>query len=255
MSKQAFLIDLDGVLYVGDSPVPGAAETIAALKKKGYNIRFLSNTTRKSRKTIVDRLGSMGFDIGTGEVFTPAVAAIAYIKKTGISGVHLLTTGDVDKEFAESGIFSRSDGVEAVVVGDAGDNFSYERMNSAFRFLLEGAALIALEKDRYWMAEDGLMLSAGPFVSALEYATGNVAVVMGKPSRTFFELALDSMGAGAAEAAMIGDDVITDIGGAIRCGMRGILVRTGKFRPETLQSAEMKPTAVIPSIAHLETLL
>ncbi len=255
MSKKAFLIDLDGVLYVGDSPVPGAAETISTLKKEGYNIRFLSNTTRKSRETIVARLGSMGFDIGTGEVFTPAVAAIAYIKKTGISGVHLLTTGDVDKEFAKAGIFSCHDGVEAVVVGDAGDNFSYGRMNTAFRFLLEGASLIALEKDRYWMSEEGLMLSAGPFVSALEYATGNAAVVMGKPSRTFFELALNSMGAGASEAVMIGDDVMTDIGGSVRCGMQGILVRTGKYRPETLQAAEIKPNAVIRSIADLETLL
>ena len=169
--------------------------------------------------------------------------------------MHLLTTGDVDSEFAESGIFSRSEGVEAVIVGDAGDNFSYERMNCAFRLILEGASLIALEKDRYWMAKEGLVLSAGPFVSALEYATGNEAVVMGKPSRKFFELALDSMGAGVSDAAMIGDDVITDIGGAIRCGLKGILVRTGKFRPETLQAAEIKPTAVIPSIAHLETLL
>lgn len=197
----------------------------------------------------------MGFDIGPGEIFTPAVAAISFIKKAGISGVHLLTTGDVDKEFAEAGIYSCSDGVDAVIVGDAGDNFSYERMNGAFRFLLEGAGLIALEKDRYWMAGDGMMLSAGPFVSALEYATGKTAAIMGKPSKTFFELALDSMGVGASDTAMVGDDIMTDIGGSISCGIDGILVRTGKFRPETLQAAEVKPTAVIRSVAHLETIL
>ena len=91
--------------------------------------------------------------------------------------------------------------------------FTYTRLNEAFRQLLEGAELIALEKDRYWMGNDGMMLSAGPFVAALEYASGKKAVVMGKPSRDFFMRALASMNARPDHSVMIGDDVVTDIGG------------------------------------------
>jgi HAD superfamily hydrolase (TIGR01458 family) len=124
-------------------------------------------------------------------------------------------------------------------------------MNLAFRLLLDGAILLALEKDRFWMGRDGLLLSAGPFVAALEYASGKSAEVIGKPSPQFFRLALDSMDAVPGESAMIGDDILTDIGGAMALGMKGILVRTGKFRPDVLAGAGVKPTRVIDSIAAI----
>jgi len=138
-----------------------------------------------------------------------------------------------------------------VVVGDAEDGFTYDRLNRAFRLVMEGARIIALEKDRYWMGADGLCLSAGPFVAALEYATGAVAEVVGKPSSDFFEIALAGMGASAQETAMIGDDINTDVGGAKNLGMMGILVRTGKYREDLLDRSSVIPDLILESISEL----
>jgi HAD superfamily hydrolase (TIGR01458 family) len=252
---QGFLIDLDGVLYVGDKPLKGAQAAIGNLREKGYTLRFVSNTTRKCRNTIAGRLSAMGFDIPEEYIFTPPLAAIAHMKKTGKRHCHLLTTGDVDRDFEHACVQDTSTKKDYVIVGDAGEMMTYDNLNMAFRHLMDGAELIALEKDRYWMAHDGLSLSAGPFVEALEFATGKTATVMGKPSKAFFDLALCDMGLPSSQVAMIGDDIISDIGGAHRAGMRSILVRTGKFREEAWKNAMIKPTQVIDSIAQLDSML
>ena len=120
---------------------------------------------------------------------------------------------------------------------------------------MNGAELIALEKDRYWMSPDGLSLSAGPFVSALEFATAKSATVIGKPSKAFFNSALKDMSLQPDQVAMIGDDIITDIGGANEAGMKSILVRTGKYRQDTLTNSGITPTYIIESFAHLAEIL
>jgi HAD superfamily hydrolase (TIGR01458 family) len=132
---------------------------------------------------------------------------------------------------------------------------TYDLLNAAFRAVTGGAEIIALEKDRYWMAPDGVMLSAGPFVAALEFAAGKTATVMGKPSKAFFEMALRDMDLRPDQAVMVGDDIITDIAGARKTGMKAVLVRTGKYREDTLRTAAIKPTYVIDSIARLGDIL
>jgi HAD superfamily hydrolase (TIGR01458 family) len=255
MVIDGLLIDLDGVLYVGDEGTPGAAGMLEVIRDNHIPFRFVSNTTRKSRRTISRRLQAMGFRVGPDEIFTPAVAAIAWLRRQGSPRVHLITTGDVDSEFIDAGISPVDRDVEQVVVGDAGDNFTYARMNHAFRFVMDGAGILALEKDRYWMAPDGLALSAGPFVHALEFATREKALVMGKPSPEFFRLALEALALPAGRVAMIGDDIETDIGGAMSCGMQGVLVRTGKFRPEVTRASPVTPSAIIDTFAGLGKLL
>lgn len=255
MKIRSLLIDLDGVLYTGDRLIPGAAETLAWLARRNYTFRFISNTTRRSRTAIALRLGRMGLDIPPSSIFTPAVAATAFIRDRGGSVVHLLATADVCREFEDSGLICRQEESDYVVVGDAGDGFTYRDLTVAFRNVLRGIPLLALERDRYWMGEDGLLLSAGPFVAAIEYATGARAELIGKPSANFFKRALDSMGAVPEKTAMVGDDVLTDIGGAMECGMQGVLVRTGKFREDTLRDAPRAPNAVIDSIADLPAFL
>jgi HAD superfamily hydrolase (TIGR01458 family) len=252
---RGFLIDLDGVLYVCDQVINGGRESIDLIRDRKYTFRFVSNTTRKCRKTIAERLSSMGFDIPAEYIFTPPLAAVAYIKNSGKHHCYLLTTGDVYQDFNQEWICNDIAPIDHVILGDAGDKVSYDSLNTAFRHLMNGADLIALENDRYWMAPDGLALSAGPFVHALEFATGKTATVMGKPSKTFFELALRDMGLRADEVAMIGDDILTDIGGARSLGMQGILVRTGKYRKDALDKAVVKPDYVIDSIAQLQDIL
>lgn len=247
----AFLMDLDGVLYVGRSPVPGARECLERMEELGYRFRFVSNSTRRCRESVAKRLSDMGYRIQPEHIFTPSVAAADRILRTGKRRCYLLSTGDVHRDFEDAGIVIAEDDVDFVVIGDAGSSFTFERLNAAFNHVLEGADIIALEMDRYWRDSDGLVLSAGPFVAAIEYATGKRATLVGKPSPELFNMALRDMGVSASEAAMIGDDIITDVGGAQRIGMRGILVRTGKYRPEHVESSGVKPDCVLDSIADL----
>jgi HAD superfamily hydrolase (TIGR01458 family) len=194
----------------------------------------------------------MGFSIPELKIFTPAVAVADYLSRSNYQTVYLLTTAEVASEISASGhVRNDPESAQSVVIGDAADRFTYAGLNTAFRLLLGGAELVALERDRSWKGADGMMLSAGPFVAALEYATRKEARVMGKPSPAFFRQALLSLGAKASQVVMIGDDIETDIGGAISCGMTGILVRTGKFRKEMLDHALRRPSVVLDSIADL----
>lgn len=255
MDPEAFLIDLDGVLHTGGSLIPGADEALQYLEDHGYPFRVLSNTTRRSRQGLVSHLSGMGLEIPLSHIFTPAMAAAALISWKGGDGAFILAAPEVVEELGGQGISQRSLGSGFVVVGDAGDLLTYGSLTEAFRQIIGGAELIALEKDRYWMGSGGLMLSAGPFVAALEYATGRKAAVVGKPSGDFFTLALDSMGASPGCSVMIGDDPVTDIGGAVSRGLTGILVRTGKFRQDPGDGDPLPPAKVISSIADLPSLL
>ena len=252
---RGFLIDLDGVLYIGDQAIKGAQESIDLLRERKYSFRFVSNSTRKCRNKISEQLSSMGFDIPLEYIFTPALVAVACLKNSGKHHCYLLTTEDVYRDFEQEGFYDTGSMVDSVIIGDAGDKLTYESLNTAFRHLMDGADLIALENDRYWMAPDGLSLSAGPFVQALEFATGKTATVVGKPSKTFFKLALRDMGLRADQVAMIGDDIRTDIGGARSMGIQGILVRTGKYRKDAVDNSEIKPECIIDSIAQLRDIL
>jgi HAD superfamily hydrolase (TIGR01458 family) len=252
---KGFLIDLDGVLYVGNRPISGASAAIQYLIDEKYELRFVSNTTRKCRATIARNLSIMGIDIPKQYIFTPPLAAIAYMKNAGRDQCYLLTTGDVEEDFKQFRMCTPEARPDFVVIGDAGDKITYGTLNRAFRYLMDGADLIALEKDRYWMAPDGLSLSAGPIISALEFATGKTAAVMGKPSAAFFGMALQDMGLLPGQVAMIGDDITTDIGGAQHAGMAGILVRTGKYQRDVVECSAIKPDHTFDSIAQIREIL
>lgn len=252
---RAFLIDLDGVLYVGRNPVPGARECLDLMERRGYGYRFVSNSTRRRRSSVAARLKDLGYEIPEERIFTPPLAAIEHMKRSGKERCFLLATGDVHRDFEDAGITITEKGVDYVVVGDAGERFTFESLNKALRLILEGAEIMALERDRYWMQSDGLVLSTGPFVAALEYATTKRSLLMGKPSRDFFGLALRDLGVKPEDAAMIGDDILTDVDGAQQMGMKGFLVKTGKYREEALTSCGVNPDLVLESLASLAELL
>lgn len=248
---RGFLIDLDGVMYTGNTPIPGAREALSFLQERGFSYRFLSNTTRNCRHTIAQKLARMGLAIPESLIFTPAVAASVYLKNSGRHNYRFLITGDVIRDFPKNERETRHQKTDLVIVGDAGDKFTYASLNDAFRDMVDGADLIALERDHYWMAPDGLSLSAGPFVTALESATGKKALLMGKPSRAFFDLALGDMGLKTRDVVMIGDDIATDVGGAQEAGLRGVLVRTGKYREEIVKKSPIRPDMILDSIADI----
>jgi len=250
------LLDIDGVLYVGDSPIPGAVEALAELRGLSGGIRLVTNTTSRSRASIVEHLHELGFDVAAREVLTPAALAVRHCRERGHRAVKLLVSDALREDLQELERPAEAErSVDALVLGDLGDGFSAEALNGAFRLLMDGAELVALQHNRYWRRADGLVLDVGAYSAALEYASGREAVVVGKPSPDFFAAALADLDAAPDRAVMLGDDIEADVGGAIAAGLRGILVRTGKFREDLLASSQVTPTAILDSIAELPALL
>jgi HAD superfamily hydrolase (TIGR01458 family) len=250
---EGLLLDLSGVVYVEDEAVPGAAEALRRLRDRGTPIRLVTNTTMRPRRSILERLERLGLEADPSELLSPATLAAKRCAEAGYESVSLVVLDDLREDL--EGLEEKGDSVDAVVVGDLGDRWDYDVLNRAFRSLMDGADLIALQKNRYWETSEGLSLDAGPFVSALEYATGREAEVLGKPSPAFFELALGELGVSADRAAMVGDDVEADVGGAMDAGLAGILVRTGKYREDLVDESGIEPTATADSIADVPELL
>ena len=259
----AYLLDLDGTLYQEGAAIPGAVDLLHRLRRTGVPFRLLTNTTSRSRRLLLDRLVSYGFDVRPEEIFT-AVRAGARLA-AGAGHVRLapfVAPGALE----DLGEFQLAGGTApaplpaagrptVLLIGDLGASWSYALLQEAFELLLEGADFVALSRDRFWRAEGHLVLDAGPFVAALEHAAGRPARLAGKPSLEFFETALASLGLPAnvprRDIVMVGDDLATDVEGAQRAGLRGVLVRTGKFRPELLAASAVRPDAVLDSVGDL----
>jgi HAD superfamily hydrolase (TIGR01458 family) len=251
----AVLIDLDGVLYVEDDAVAGAREAVARLRAGGFALRFVTNTTAHSRDRTLGKLSALGFEVEDRELVTPAALAVRHCRDSGYMKVALVMNAEVKRDFEQLQEVPAQDAADAVIVGDLGTAFGYDVLNHAFRQVMDGAELIALQKNRYWLRADGLSLDVGPFVAAIEYASGREAYVVGKPALGFFKEVLHDLGAAEGETAMVGDDIESDIGGALRAGLRAVMVRTGKYREDSVRASGIEPTAVIDSVADLPALL
>jgi HAD superfamily hydrolase (TIGR01458 family) len=195
----------------------------------------------------------MGLDAGEDEVFSAVSAAVHYLRQYGRPSCHLLVADNVKPCFDE---FPADAGQpDFVVIGDIGSAWNYELMDHAFKLLLGGARLLSLHRNKYWQTETGLKLDIGAFVCGLEYASGVQAAIVGKPSRTYFQMALASLQMSPVQVAIVGDDVETDIGGGQSAGLQGVLVQTGKYRAELALHSGIRSDRVIPSIADLPELL
>jgi len=247
------VLDLDGTVYDDRGLVPGAAEAIAAIRAAGVGLRFATNTSRYPRSMLVERLRGLGIAAGLDDVLTAPRAAAAWLAAEGLSRVALNVPAPTLEEFAAFAIDEENP--EAAVVGDLGDDWTVDRLNRLFRQVLGGARLLAIQKNRYWLHAGALRMDAGPFVAAIEYATGAAAVVAGKPSPEFFRAAAASLGLPPAAVLVVGDDVRTEVDGARAAGALGMLVRTGKFREADLAHPAMSPRLVIDSVADLPAAL
>jgi HAD superfamily hydrolase (TIGR01458 family) len=250
---RALLIDLDGVLYVEEEAIAGAVEAVQRVRGGGLALRFVTNTTAHSRDRTLEKLARLGLPVDPGELVTPAALAVRHCRERGYTRVALIMNEEVKRDFA--GLEETAGRVDAVIIGDLGAAFGYDVLNHAFRRVMDGAELIALQKNRYWMRADGLSLDVGPFVAAIEFAASCDAYVVGKPSRGFFDQVLAGIGVSANAAAMVGDDIESDIDGALRAGIAAILVRTGKYREDRVRESRIKPTYVVDSIADVPALL
>lgn len=251
----ALLLDIDGVLYVGGAPIPGAIEALEELRSIAGSIRLVTNTSSVSRQTVIGRLRDLGFEIEPEEVLTPAAMAVRYCRSKGYGKVNLMVAKSLREDLEEIDVVGTDEQADAIVLGDLGPMFTAETLNFAFRQLMNGADLITLQHNRYWRRDQDLVLDVGAYSAALEYASGVEAVVVGKPSKEFFEMALADAGAVAERSVMVGDDIEGDVGGGLGDGIASILVRTGKFTEEKFEESEIRPTEVIDSITDLPALL
>ena len=255
-SIRAVLLDIDGTLYVGGEWLPGAIETIRWCFDQGLVVRFITNTSLKSRRQILNRFHEAGLDIPASMLFTPARAAHRWFSQQTLShGVFPMFHPNLEEDLA--GVpFTQSAPADYVLVGDLGDGWTVPLLHEGLRVLLEGARLTALQQNRFWLAQDGFRLDAGAFVATLAYgADTQCERVFGKPSPVFFDMVLQDMGVQPGEVIMVGDDIESDVLGAQAQGLRGALVRTGKFRPESLQNGAPKVDVVLQDVSHLRGLL
>jgi len=250
ISLRGILLDIDGVLHISMKPIPRAAETLVWLREQKYQTCFVTNTTILSQAALAAQLQQNGLPVPEQAILTAPVATARYIRHN-FPGQRcwVLTKGDTAVDFA--GIELVEDHADIVVIGGAEELLTYETLNHAFRMLMDGATLLAMHTNRYWRTSAGLQLDSGPFVRALEMATGKEAIVLGKPNMAFFAEALQMMNVAAEEVLMVGDDIENDIAGAQRAGIRAALACTGKHTAEHPLLQTIHPDLILPSIADL----
>lgn len=250
---RGLLIDLDGVLYIDDSPIPGAIEAVKWCKNNGYAVRFLTNTSTRPRMQLCSKLYAMGFEIQEYEIFSAPYAARLYLESRPKRKCKFIVEATVMSDFLM--LNDTSEETTHIVIGDIGNRWDYKLLNELFNDVLNGAQIVAIHKNRFWQTSNGLQLDIGAFVAALEYATKNEAFVTGKPSVDFFALAIDDMGLLKNEVMLIGDDVDTDIGGAMEFGICAALCKTGKYRDDYFLRSDISPDYLMGSIAELPRFL
>jgi len=258
MHPTAVLLDLDGVIYQSDHAIAGAAEVVAELQQRGTPHLFLTNTTSRPRQSLVDKLDGFGIQTDADHLLTPPVAAARWLLEHQANQVALFVPEATRSDFTDVTPLPEDaeQGAGAVVIGDLGEEWNYPRLNRAFRLLKDDPPphFLVLGLTRFWQADDGLRLDVGAFAAALEFATGRTPLVLGKPAKAFFEVALNLVGTAANQTLMIGDDIQSDVLGADALGMKTALVCTGKYRPEDEAHLPSRGQ-VIGSIADLPTLL
>lgn len=242
---RALLLDLSGVIYEGSRLIDGAANTIAEARRQQLILRFVTNTATKAADRIYSNLLGMGVDIAPDELFTAPMAAKAYLEHQGLRPFCLIHR-DLQQEFANIDQTEPN----CVLLGDARNALNYHNLNTAFGLCKAGAPLIGIGMNKYFLDDDGLKLDAGGFIRLIEWAADVNAVIMGKPSQAFFDQVVASTGVAAADCLMVGDDVASDVIGAINAGLQGCLVQTGKYQRGDEQQLPARAT-LIPSIAAL----
>jgi len=246
---KGLLIDLEGVLYTGDKIIEGSINTIKKLNKN-YKIKYLTNTTTISRHSIYKKLNQLDLHLNENDIFSPSIAVNDYLENKKINRIYLLANRNLKPDFSDFILDDQKP--EAVIIGDIYKDFNWDNLNKVFELINNNhAILIALHKNKYCKRDGKISLDLGPFVNALEYASSVEAVIIGKPEKEFFNLAIDSLNLKKNEIAMIGDDIMSDIAGAKNNNIFAIQVKTGKYQLQDEKSQYIQPDYRINSIIDL----
>lgn len=270
---RALLLDMDGVIVIAGEAVPGSVEAIARLERRAIPYRIVTNTSLVSRRTLSRYAAKLGNDIPP-ERFQSALSASAEFAARTFDGqpLYVLTSADGRTEFDGQRLLTHDEAAApdaraaAVIVGDSPDELTHANLNRAFRLVRNGARLIGMHRNPWWLTADGPTLDSGAYVAGLEFATGVRAQIIGKPSTPFFSIAVEALRRDwvlgtprlkRSEIAMVGDDLRTDVLAGQRAGLRGAFVLTGKHGLDELGRLAghgrggREPHAVAPSLADV----
>ena len=249
---KGFLFDLDGVFIQSGKPLPGAIESLEFLRSLNIPFRFLTNTTTKSRGTLKSVLKDIGLYCDEEEIFSAGFSGVQAIKAMGSPACKFYIADDLKKDYQEfKEDFEKPD---VIVIGDY-ESWDFEKIDQAFRYVMNGAKILALQMGKYYRVDSGLRIDAGAFVAALEFATNKKARIVGKPNKRFFQSALSHMGLDSKDVVMFGDDLINDIYGAQQLDIPGILIKSGKYHKGMLESSSIIPDGFLESIADLPKII
>ena len=251
---KGILVDLEGVIYLGENVIEGATNAIKKIKAKNIQIRYLTNTTTAPREIILKKLKNLDIPANIDEIFTPVIAANNYLNNLKISKIFLLADESLKSDF-KNFVFEEKK-PEAIILGDIYKKFNWDKLNQVFQLINKhNSLIIALHKNRYCKREEDISLDLGPFVKALEFASSREAIVMGKPEKNFFNLAMQDMNLKNTEVMMIGDDILSDILGAKNNDIFAIQVKTGKYQIGDESNEYEQPDERINSIKDLPGLM
>jgi HAD superfamily hydrolase (TIGR01458 family) len=249
---RGILCDIDGTLYFKGNPIPGANETISKLREIGLKFLFFTNTDSKSPKTVLRILNEFGFSIEEREIFTPILALKEFLSKQPKKKAFLVTTTEIEKEFQDIPKVKGTEIPDYVVIGDFHDNWDVNRLNKAFQYVFNGAKLLGTQGNWYFLDPKGEpVIDTGSFVYMIAKAANVKSKIFGKPSKEYFLQALEKIKLEPKEVLVVGDDIESDIQGAINMGIKAILVRTGKGQFYNPNKSVIKPSKVIDSFASL----
>lgn len=256
------LLDIDGVLVTSWRPLPGAVEALDALERQGVPRMFLTNTTSKSRHQIAEALSVCGLRVDAEEILSAARLTAEFLgAEYPGRRVWVLNKGPIAEDMSGVEIVDGPDAdPEVIVLGGAGDGFTHDAMSRVLQMMLEGTPVVAMHRSMTWSTDDGIKIDTGVYLEGLEKAAGQSIRAIGKPSPIGFRSAVEVLGMEPTSVMMVGDDLHNDVLGAQASALRGVLVRTGKFRADELDRVLADefgpvPDHVIDSIADLPDLV
>ena len=253
LPHRGWLLDLDGTVYVGERLVPGADTTIAALRAAGRRVAFLSNKPLETREAYAGKLTRLGVPARPDDVVNSSLVLARHLRRLD-PGAPVFVIGEppLRAELAAHGFEVRPDARVRWVVIAFDRTFDYDKLTTALRAVRGGARLIATNPDRTCPTEEGEIPDCAGMMAAVEAVTGTaVEVVVGKPSPIILEVALEALGVAAADCAIVGDRLETDIAMGKRLGLGTVLVLTGVTAPGDPRIAETAPDLVLPSVREL----
>jgi HAD superfamily hydrolase (TIGR01450 family) len=269
MAIGGVLFDIDGVLVTSWEPIEGAAETLRVLADNQIARTYLTNTTTKTRRQIAGLLTDAGMDVTGDEVVTAAVLTADYVRDRypdarcflvnsgqigeDMPGIDVVYSGDVPAD-------SEPETPDVVLLGGAGSEYDHVTLSRVYDWMCQGVPVVAMHRSTAWNTAGGLRIDTGMYLLGMEETSGRRAVAVGKPAPEGFLASASRLGVDPEEMYVVGDDLNNDVLAGQVVGMTGVLVRTGKFRQDTLKrwaadEFAMQPNHVIDSVADLPDLL